>query len=77
MVIKIIKSKLFLNKHFIKALFEGRFDREIEIGLPTVEGRLEILKIHTDKMKLDSDVDLSKVFSCHANNSKTYGFYFI
>ncbi|MBR9703179.1 AAA family ATPase, partial [Candidatus Woesearchaeota archaeon] len=30
----------------------GRFDREIEIGVPRVEGRLKILKIHTRNMPL-------------------------
>ena len=40
----------------------GRFDRELEIGVPDAEGRLEILRIHTKKMRLsqeeDSAVDL-------------------
>ena len=31
----------------------GRFDREIEIGVPGIEGRLNILKIHTRNMPLD------------------------
>jgi proteasome regulatory subunit len=39
----------------------GRFDRIIEIPLPDNEGRLEILKIHTRNMALDSDVDLDKL----------------
>merc|ERR550537_1256389 len=39
----------------------GRFDREIDIGVPDEIGRLEILQIHTCKMKLDEDVDLEKV----------------
>merc|ERR1711988_174647 len=39
----------------------GRFDREIDIGVPDEVGRLEILEIHTRKMKLDEDVDLEKV----------------
>ena len=30
----------------------GRFDREIDIGIPDVIGRLEILRIHTKNMKL-------------------------
>jgi len=33
----------------------GRFDREIEIGVPSKEGRLAVLKIHTRNMPLDSD----------------------
>src|SRR3989449_1776038 len=36
----------------------GRFDREIEISVPNVDGRLEILHIHTRGMPLDEDVDL-------------------
>ena len=41
----------------------GRFDREIEIGVPDKEGRLEILQIHTRGMPLDKDVDLEKIAS--------------
>ena len=36
----------------------GRFDREIVIGVPTKEGRLNVLKIHTRNMPLTKDVDL-------------------
>jgi transitional endoplasmic reticulum ATPase len=36
----------------------GRFDREIDIGIPDATGRLEILRIHTKNMKLSPDVDL-------------------
>jgi len=39
----------------------GRFDREIDIGIPDPTGRLEILRIHTKNMKLADDVDLEKV----------------
>jgi transitional endoplasmic reticulum ATPase len=39
----------------------GRFDREIEIGVPDREGRLEILKIHTRNMPLTKDVELKKI----------------
>ena len=39
----------------------GRFDRIIEVPPPGEEGRLEILKIHTRKMNLAEDVDLSKI----------------
>ena len=38
----------------------GRFDREIEIGVPDREGRLEILQVHTRGMPLDN-VDLGKL----------------
>jgi transitional endoplasmic reticulum ATPase len=36
----------------------GRFDREIEIGVPNKDGRLQILQIHTRGMPLAEDVDL-------------------
>jgi len=39
----------------------GRFDREIEIGVPDKKGRKEILEIHTRKMPLDKDVNLDKL----------------
>jgi len=39
----------------------GRFDREIEIGVPDREGRKEILQIHTRGMPLAEDVDLEKL----------------
>lgn len=40
----------------------GRFDREIEIGVPDKQGRYEILQIHTRGMPLAQDVDLKKLF---------------
>ena len=39
----------------------GRFDREIDIGVPDEIGRMEILRIHTRNMKLAEDVDLAAV----------------
>merc|ERR1719473_80976 len=39
----------------------GRFDREVDIGVPDEIGRLEILRIHTKNMKLGEDVDLEEV----------------
>ena len=39
----------------------GRFDREIEIGVPDRDGRLEILQIHTRGMPLEKDVDLGVI----------------
>lgn len=39
----------------------GRFDREVEVGVPNSEGRLEILQIHTRGMPLDSDVDMKRL----------------
>ena len=46
----------------------GRFDREIELGVPAKEGRLDILKIHTRNMPLAKDVDLKGL------SNVTYGF---
>ena len=39
----------------------GRFDREIEIGIPDQTGRLEILEIHTRGMPLTQDVNLNSI----------------
>ncbi|KAI3896744.1 hypothetical protein MKW98_009597 [Papaver atlanticum] len=39
----------------------GRFDREIDIGVPDEVGRLEVLRIHTKNMKLAEDVELERV----------------
>jgi transitional endoplasmic reticulum ATPase len=39
----------------------GRFDREIEIGVPGTEGRLNILKIHTRNMPLSKNVNLNRL----------------
>jgi len=39
----------------------GRFDREIELGVPDTEGRLEVLHIHTRNMKLAEAVDLEAI----------------
>merc|ERR1739848_800920 len=41
----------------------GRFDREVDIGIPDAVGRMEILRIHTRNMKLGDDVDLEQVAS--------------
>ena len=46
----------------------GRFDREIEVGVPSVEGRKEIFMIHTRGMPLDEDLDLDEFVSL------SYGF---
>ncbi|MGB0050278.1 MAG: AAA family ATPase, partial [Terriglobales bacterium] len=39
----------------------GRFDREIEIGVPNTQARLQILRIHTRAMPLAPDVDLLEI----------------
>ncbi|NMB66999.1 CDC48 family AAA ATPase [Candidatus Woesearchaeota archaeon] len=41
----------------------GRFDRELEISVPSKEGRLQILKIHTRNMPFDKDVNLEEIAS--------------
>jgi transitional endoplasmic reticulum ATPase len=45
-----------------KALLRsGRFDYIVEIGLPDVETRKQIFKIHTSKMPLNKKVDFTKL----------------
>ncbi|MDE3048214.1 MAG: ATP-dependent zinc metalloprotease FtsH, partial [Verrucomicrobiota bacterium] len=39
----------------------GRFDRRVVLDLPDVKGRLEILKVHARKIKMDKSVDLNDV----------------
>jgi transitional endoplasmic reticulum ATPase len=39
----------------------GRFDREVEIGIPNKNGRLEILYVHTRGMPLDESLDLKEI----------------
>jgi transitional endoplasmic reticulum ATPase len=39
----------------------GRFDREIEIGIPDEKGRMDILLIHTRGMPMTEDVDLASI----------------
>jgi len=46
----------------------GRFDREIEIGVPDKEGRIEVLQIHTRNMPKTNDVDIAEIAS------STHGF---
>ena len=46
----------------------GRFDREIEIGVPDEAGRREILDVHARGMPLADDVDLDDLAA------RTYGF---
>lgn len=46
----------------------GRFDREIEIGIPDDEGRFDILSIHTRGMPIDDKVDLKQI------SKTTHGF---
>jgi len=39
----------------------GRFDREVDIGIPDAVGRMEILRIHTKNMRLAEDLNLEQV----------------
>jgi transitional endoplasmic reticulum ATPase len=41
----------------------GRFDRELEVGVLNVEGRIEVLQIHTRGMPLADDINLKKLAS--------------
>ncbi|MFB6101242.1 MAG: AAA family ATPase [Haloplanus sp.] len=46
----------------------GRFDREIEIGVPSEAGRREILDVHTRRVPMTDDVDLDRLAA------RTHGF---
>ena len=39
----------------------GRFDRQVVVSLPDVQERLDILRIHTKKVRTESDVDLERI----------------
>jgi ATP-dependent 26S proteasome regulatory subunit len=45
----------------------GRFDREVDIGIPDPTGRLEIIRIHTKNMKLADDVGMFSLQKRKAN----------
>jgi len=47
-----------LDKALLRA---GRFDRQIIVDRPNLQGRLDTLKVHTKKIKLAEDVDLRKI----------------
>lgn len=47
----------------------GRFDRLIEIPLPTYEGRLEIFRIHTQRMNMDQDIKIENLAQRIENSS--------
>ncbi|MGN0907680.1 MAG: ATP-dependent zinc metalloprotease FtsH [Bullifex sp.] len=44
----------------------GRFDRQVLVDKPDLEGRLAILKIHSSKLVLEDDVDLKKIAQASA-----------
>ncbi len=39
----------------------GRFDRQVQVTLPTEEGRRQILQVHTRKVRLAEDIDLDRL----------------
>ena len=47
-----------LDKALLRA---GRFDRRVIVDKPNLQGRLDTLKVHTRKIKLDENVDLRKI----------------
>ena len=47
-----------LDKALLRA---GRFDRQIIVDRPNLQGRLDTLRVHTRKIKLAEDVDLRKI----------------
>ncbi len=52
-----------LDKALMRA---GRFDRQIIVDRPNLQGRLDTLKVHTRKIKLAEDVDLKKIAAATA-----------
>ncbi len=52
-----------LDKALLRA---GRFDRQIIVDRPNLQGRLDTLKVHTRKIKLSEDVDLKKLAAATA-----------
>ena len=52
-----------LDKALLRA---GRFDRQIIVDRPNLQGRLDTLKVHTRKIKLAEDVDLQKIAAATA-----------
>lgn len=39
----------------------GRFDRQIMVGLPDLKGREEILRVHTQKVKIAPDIEMTRL----------------
>ena len=39
----------------------GRFDRQIHVPLPDIRGRMEILKVHSQRVKMNPNVDLERL----------------
>lgn len=47
----------------------GRFDRQIPVELPDLNGRIEILKVHAKKVKTEDDIDYKKIALMTAGSS--------
>ena len=47
----------------------GRFDRRIPVELPDLNGRIEILKVHAKKVKLDGNIDYAAIAKTAAGAS--------
>lgn len=54
----------------------GRFDREIDIGVPDEVGRLEVLRIHTKNMKLAEDVNIKYRILCSCSLRTLYSYFY-
>ncbi len=39
----------------------GRFDRQVVVGLPDLQGREEVLKVHSKEVKMEKDINLGKI----------------
>ena len=39
----------------------GRFDRQVQVELPDLKGREDILKVHAKRIKKETDIDLSLI----------------
>ncbi|MFC1786580.1 proteasome-activating nucleotidase [Halobacteriota archaeon] len=61
--VKIIAATNRLDILDLALLRPGRFDRMIEVPLPNVEARIEILKIHTESMNLADEIDFNQMAS--------------
>ncbi len=61
--VKIIAATNRLDILDLALLRPGRFDRMIEVQLPNVEARIEILKIHTKGMNLADEIDFKQIAS--------------
>ena len=50
----------------------GRLDRILYVGPPDLEGRIEILRIRTQKMSVEPDLDLEKIAQMVRTDHSSY-----